>query len=171
MTENIEETENATEEITYCAVHTDRETSLRCNRCDRLMCAECAVQTPVGYRCKECVRQVEDKFYDASQVDYAIIFVVCAILSALGALLISFISFFLLLVIFLAIPIGGAISEAAVRAVQRRKGRYSAYAAVAGAVAGTLIFALLVAGGLPPRLLIFGGVVAFIVYGRFKMRG
>ena len=40
------------EETTYCAVHPDRETSLQCNRCGRYMCVECAVHTPVGYRCR-----------------------------------------------------------------------------------------------------------------------
>ena len=29
---------------------------LRCNRCDKPICYDCAVRTPVGYRCKECVR-------------------------------------------------------------------------------------------------------------------
>ena len=32
------------------------ETSLRCNKCGKPICAKCAVRTPTGYRCKECVR-------------------------------------------------------------------------------------------------------------------
>ena len=33
-------------EIHYCAVHNDRDTELRCNRCDRYMCIDCAKRTP-----------------------------------------------------------------------------------------------------------------------------
>ena len=40
----------------YCDNHPNRETSLRCNRCERPSAATCAVLTPTGYRCKECVR-------------------------------------------------------------------------------------------------------------------
>ena len=47
--------------LTYCEVHPDRETSLRCNKCGRLMCTECAVLTPVGYRCRECVRGQQER--------------------------------------------------------------------------------------------------------------
>ncbi len=67
------------EQLTYCEVHPDRETSLRCNKCNRLMCPDCAVSTPVGYRCKQCVRQHDDKFFTAGQNDYVVIGAVCAI--------------------------------------------------------------------------------------------
>ena len=36
--------------IEYCEKHPDREARLRCNRCNRLMCTQCAVRTPTGYR-------------------------------------------------------------------------------------------------------------------------
>ena len=39
------------DERTVCANHSDRETGLRCNRCDKFICAECASKTPVGYSC------------------------------------------------------------------------------------------------------------------------
>ena len=54
MDEPVVNEPDVTDEVTYCAVHPDRETGLRCNKCGRLMCAECAVPTPVGYRCREC---------------------------------------------------------------------------------------------------------------------
>ncbi len=37
-----------------CAWHPDRLTMLSCGRCDRPMCVNCAVETPVGMRCREC---------------------------------------------------------------------------------------------------------------------
>ena len=73
----------AIEELTYCEVHPDRETGLRCNKCDRLMCAECAVPTPVGLSLPcECVRAHDDKFFSGTQLDYAIVFGVSAVLAA-----------------------------------------------------------------------------------------
>ncbi len=32
----------------YCYVHPNRPTSLRCNRCNRPICADCAILTPTG---------------------------------------------------------------------------------------------------------------------------
>lgn len=37
-----------------CYRHPKVETSLRCSRCEQPICADCAVLTPVGYRCREC---------------------------------------------------------------------------------------------------------------------
>lgn len=186
--------------MTYCAVHPDRETALRCNKCGRLMCAECAVLTPVGYRCRECVRQHEDKFFNANQYDYLIVFAVSAVLAAIGGAIIKVVGF-LLLIIIIGVPVGGAISEAALRMTQRRRGRYSGHIAAAGVVVGGVIGGMVqvylsyssqlaeIARRFPGRelpplpldavltatvsdisLLVFIGIVAFIVYGRFKMR-
>lgn len=133
----------AAEEVTYCEIHPDRETGLRCNKCDRYMCAECAVQTPVGYRCKQCVRQHDDRFFNAGQNDYLILGGVTAGLSALAAAIMGAISLPLFLVLLLGLPAGGAISEAVVRATKRRRGRQSGTVAAASAVVGGLAGAML----------------------------
>src|SRR5215813_8342333 len=80
------------EETLYCTIHPDRETTLRCNKCGRPMCAQCAVQTPVGYRCRECVRGIQAGYYKATQSDYIVIFAVCAGLTAVAAAILSAIS-------------------------------------------------------------------------------
>lgn len=189
-----------TEELTYCEVHPDRETSLRCNKCGRYMCAECAVPTPVGYRCKQCVRQHDDKFFTASNNDYTIIFAICAGLTAVGGFIASAIGILLILII-AGIPIGGFVAEAALRATKRRRGRYSGEIGAAGAVIGGVVGGmvhtystyssmlervpdearrqvadlvslqgLLTATLSNIGLLVFIGIVAFFVYSRFKMR-
>jgi MFS family permease len=38
----------------FCYRHPDRETWIRCGRCDRPICTSCAMQGPVGSRCKQC---------------------------------------------------------------------------------------------------------------------
>ena len=38
----------------FCYRHPDRETWLRCGRCDEPICTKCAVQGPVGSRCRQC---------------------------------------------------------------------------------------------------------------------
>ncbi|RMF78990.1 MAG: hypothetical protein D6737_12980 [Chloroflexi bacterium] len=150
----------------YCEVHPDRETALRCNKCGRFMCAECAVQTPVGYRCKECVREQEDKFFSGTALDYIIIFGIALALSFVGGIIVvNFLRWFLL-AIFVSAPIGGGIGEVALRATKRRRGRYSAQVATMGVVLGGIAFLLVN----PISALIYIGVAGSAIYSRFQMR-
>ena len=60
--------------VMYCANHPETETLLRCNKCNKPICLKCAVQTPVGYRCRECVRGQQDVYYNATSTDNLIAF-------------------------------------------------------------------------------------------------
>jgi hypothetical protein len=62
----------------YCANHPDTETYLRCNKCGKPICLKCAVLTEVGYRCKECIREQQNVFYNAMTSDNWIAFAVAA---------------------------------------------------------------------------------------------
>ncbi|NMB90693.1 MAG: hypothetical protein GYA17_20225 [Chloroflexi bacterium] len=120
---------------TYCVNHPNRETYLRCNRCDRPICSECAVLTPTGYRCKDCVRS-QQKVYDTAQwIDYPIAVVVAAGVAFAGSYLASILGFF---TIFIA-PLAGVVIAEIVRfLVQRRRSRLLSRLATGAAVAGSL---------------------------------
>ena len=45
----------APSEPVYCLRHRDRETGLRCARCNDPICPECMVQAAVGHLCPSCV--------------------------------------------------------------------------------------------------------------------
>ena len=48
----------STETVTsarVCYRHPDREASVACQRCGRLICTQCMVPAPVGFQCPECV--------------------------------------------------------------------------------------------------------------------
>jgi MFS family permease len=119
-----------------CTWHPDRETYLRCNRCERPMCPACAVQTPTGYRCKECVRGQQKVFETAITQDYLFSIAIALILSYLGSLLATRIGFF---VIFLAPFTGGIIAEAVRKVINKRRSKKLFQAVTGAAIAGALI--------------------------------
>ena len=122
----------------YCTWHPDRETYLRCNRCERPMCIDCAVKTPTGYRCKECVRGQRKKFETAITQDYIFGILIALVLGYIGGLLTTRIGFF---VIFLAPFAGGIIGEAVRKVIQKRRAKTLFQAVTAAAVVGALLSA------------------------------
>ncbi len=127
----------------YCANHPDVETTLRCNRCEKPICAKCAVLTPTGYRCKECIRGQQKIFNTATWIDYPLVFIVVAVLAFLGSLIADRIGFF---VILLGPIAGGVIAEVARWVTRRRRSRelfiVATIAAVVGCIPEGLQFAL-----------------------------
>ena len=120
-----------------CANHPNVETMLRCNRCGKPICTRCAVQTPVGYRCKECVGQQQAAFYTGGAADYAIGGVIGLVLGGIASYLITMLGawFFALI---LGPTIGIAIAEAVRLAVRRRRSKYLWLAVAAGMVVGAV---------------------------------
>ena len=119
----------------YCANHPLVETTLRCNRCEKPICAKCAILTPTGYRCKECVRGQQKVFETARWVDYPLTFVVIAILAYLGSMIAFRLGFF---IIILAPIAGGAIAEITRLITRHRRSRRLYILAAIAAVAGCI---------------------------------
>lgn len=153
----------------HCYRHPDRETMLRCNRCSRPICVQCAVRTPTGYRCKECIRN-QQKIFDTAQTrDVILAALFAVVLSFIGSLLASALGFF---TIFIA-PVAGIITAEAIRWVSRRRRskllfRVAAGAAVVGALPVLLmsLFSMNVLGLLWPGIYTF--LIASTVYGRLS---
>jgi len=157
------------EEIHYCARHPERDTGLRCNRCERYMCVECAQRTPVGYTCRECVRGHEDRFYAGSLVDYGIVAAVAALGGALTALLTMLLGGFLFLGLFIAPALGGGIGQIALQLTGRRRGRQSGAVCAGGLLVGGLLAAFLLAGGIGLFSLLYLALAAAAAFARFRL--
>lgn len=166
-----DKTTNSTLEsdIHYCAVHPQRDTELRCNRCDRYMCIDCAVRTPVGYTCRQCVRGHENKFYEGSIVDYGLVAATCAIGGALTPFVMLLIGGFLIIGFIVAPAIGGTAAQIALQLTKRRRGRYSGYVAAGGVLVGGLVSAFLLLGTLNIFTLLYLALATSAAYARFKV--
>ena len=104
------------------------------------MCIDCAVRTPVGYTCRECVRGHEDKFFEGSAVDYGLVAATCAVGGALTVFALMLIGGFLILGFIVAPAIGATAAQIALQLSGRRRGRYSGYVAAGGVLAGGYSF-------------------------------
>jgi len=143
------------DEPLHCTWHPERETLLRCNRCGRPMCTECAVRHPVGLRCKECVRETRSPVYDVRPESLAVALAAGTAVSLLAGFIVPMFGFWSILIAPVA---GGFVAEAIERSVPRQRGRPMQVAAAVSVVLG-----LLLAQGLTPVLLRGAPPVAFVV--------
>ncbi len=160
----------------YCYVHPNRPTTLRCNRCERPICTQCAVRTPTGYRCRNCVRELQKTFDTAVWYDYVIGLTVTVVLSAIASVIVSAISFlggFFMIFISLAIAAGaGTIIANILLRLIRRRSRVLFFVIAASIVIGALPVALffLFTGNF--FSIIWQGIYVFVatptVYARFS---
>ena len=166
------------DEVLYCTVHPTVATSLRCNKCGRPMCTRCAVRTPVGYRCKECVRGQQDVYFKAGQRDYVIAAAVSVVLSLIASFLVPMLGLFFTII--LAPVAGSVIAQAVHRATGRRRGRYTGYVVLGGLIVGMLPVILPVVDmllvGAPAQYavtvilepVLFIGIAASVAFGWFR---
>ena len=144
-------------ETLYCYIHPNRPTTLRCNRCDRPICAQDAIRTPTGYRCPECIRSQQKVFDTAVWYDYLTAFATAAVGSALTSFLVYLVSniFFGLLVLLLAPGAGAVIGNVVLRVIGHHRSRPLFMTAIGGMVVGAVPALALVM--LPALLGLLGG--------------
>ena len=150
----------------YCANHPGVETSLRCNKCGKPICAKCAIRTPTGYRCKECVRGQLKIFDTALWYDYVLGFIAAGVLGFLAsllALLVSGLSFIGWILIIIGAPTAGVVIAEGVRLVIKKRRSRSLFITIAVAmVLGALPIILLNLIRFNLFGLIFQGIFLFI---------
>lgn len=149
----------------FCYNHSNRETLLRCNQCERPVCLSCAVRTPTGYRCKECVRGQQKKFDTAQWWDYPVAALSAAVLAYFSTFIANMIGFFMF---FLAPAAGFIIAEAVRRILKKRRSKnlpiITAGAAFVGAMLPTLgnIVLMMIFSGQTGAANLFTGFVSLL---------
>jgi DNA-directed RNA polymerase subunit RPC12/RpoP len=139
-------------------VNKDEQITLRCSKCGKPITPAEAVQTPVGYRCMDCVRQQQKIFDTSKPLDYLWGFLIAAVISFLGSLLTSAIGFFT----FLLAPAAGVAVAEVVRAVTKKRRGKKLFRIVAAGV---------ILGGLPLILVSLLNFIASLSMGSFNLFG
>ena len=102
-----------------CYRHPERETFVRCGRCDQPICMGCAMQGPVGLRCKTCGKPARDALASLRLSQVAIGLLVAAGLSAVVGYFGAQFGWFMIVVGFFA---GSVIAEALDRTIGIKRG-------------------------------------------------
>lgn len=133
--------EGSTGEALFCYRHPDRETYVRCGRCDRPICTKCAMLGPVGMRCKVCGTPPRNPLHSLTPGQFA-----AGSAVALGAGTIAgFVGLQLgfLLSICIGPIIGGLMGEAVMRATGYKRGPLMWLLVGGGIILGVLLAGVL----------------------------
>ena len=164
----------------FCYRHPDRETWLRCGRCDQPICSKCSVQGPVGSRCRQCGLRKGDPLTAFTPRQLAL----GTGAAVVGGAIVGYASsYFGLFSIILGYFAGRFIADAVTRFIGYKRGPVMLsmvfggivagvalgfvlqYGSFLGQVAGDLDLGLLVQGVLP-SVLISAGAACFGAYQR-----
>jgi hypothetical protein len=127
----------ASGETLHCINHPHVETSLRCNSCGAPICARCVVRTPVGSRCKACIKAQQAHFYTSYWYDYPLAALVSLVLSIPAAVVAGMAGWWFALIIS---PIAGGIIGSVVHwAIGRRRGQWTWLIVGLSMAMGTLV--------------------------------
>ncbi|MDO8846796.1 MAG: hypothetical protein Q7W51_00200 [Coriobacteriia bacterium] len=122
-----------------CAFHPNVETSVRCVECDRPICPKDFVSTPVGYKCKECARQLPSARRAVKPLQLVLAALASAGVGIGGAFLVAITGLGFWLV---AILLGMLTGEVARRASGGHRNGAIAAVAGAGVLLGTFLAGL-----------------------------
>ena len=144
----------------YCYRHPDRLTYVRCGRCDQPICTKCAMQGPVGFRCKECGTLAFDPTTSIAPMQAVLGTAVAVGGGVVIGLITGGLGWFTILVSFFA---GGVTSEAVIRVTGYKRGRLILAIVFGGILLGAMVglglatFVLFrPAGGVPGQADILG---------------
>jgi len=139
-----------------CAFHPKVETNVRCAECERYICSKDMVETPVGYKCRECARPARGQLAYIKPKQLLIATAAALIVGVLGGLVVGQLlhlirwSFFILMIMY-----GAGIAEVVRRASGGHRGTLLGIIAAIGAVGGGFL------GGFGVLNLVFVGLGAF----------
>jgi hypothetical protein len=170
------------DEQLFCYRHPSTETWLRCGRCDRPICTKCAIQGPVGSRCRECGRISNDPLTSFTPGQLLLGLGVSLLAGAAGGFISAYIGYFSIIVGYFA---GRFVADAVTRTIGFKRGPVMLAILFTGIIAGSIIgaafqfvasFGSLAAGGemtVPiflqaflPQVLISAGAACFGAYQR-----
>jgi hypothetical protein len=119
----------------FCYRHPDRETWVSCGRCDRPICTKCAMQGPVGFRCRECGKPSFDPMTSFTPAQLAGGFGVALVGGGIVAVIAPMIGFFSLFLSFIA---GGFIAQVVTNVTGYKQGPVMLGVVFGGIVVGAL---------------------------------
>jgi MFS family permease len=129
----------AVDDTLHCYRHPDRETWVRCGRCDRPICPSCAMQGPVGLRCRTCGRPAYDPLTSFTPIQIALGAVTAVSTGLVAGYLASRIGFLSVIVAYFA---GGIIAEIVSRVTGYKRGPVMLAIVIGGILVGTLLGAV-----------------------------
>ena len=138
-------------ETTYCPKHPGTATSLRCGKCDRPVCPQCMVHTPVGVRCQDCAQMRRLPTFEVSGSYLARGIVASLAIGTGGGLVLVFLTYlglFALPFLFISAVagLGYLIGEGTSIATNRKRGRPLQFAAAAGVLVAYAITVVAIGG-------------------------
>jgi hypothetical protein len=120
----------------FCYRHPDRETWVRCGRCDRPICPRCAMQGPVGFRCRDCGKPVIDPLTSFTTPQLVLGGLLALGAGTVGAMIGLQLGFWSIFVGFFG---GGIIADLVMRVTGFKRGPVMVGILVGGIAVGTLI--------------------------------
>lgn len=120
----------------YCYRHPDRETWVRCGRCDQPICTRCSMHGPVGLRCRTCGKPSRDALSSLKPNQIAIGLAVALGLGAVIGYLGAQLGFLMIVLGFFA---GTLIAEALDRSIGIKRGPRILVLAIVGIAIGGMV--------------------------------
>jgi hypothetical protein len=128
------------DERLYCFRHPDRETWIRCGRCDKPICVKCGMMGPVGMRCRDCGKLRNDPLTSFTPPQLALGIAAATGAGIIGGLVGLQAGFF---VLFIGPFAGGLIGESVMRVTGYKRGPVMQSIVIGGIVVGAILAAIL----------------------------